>query len=163
MRRRPRRFVAAIALVVAALVSVGMLAPAASATGASQPISVASAPEVTAASPPPPSTSPVVEPTWNAEMPKEYNCSTYHLCAYVHNGWWYEFNFYYCKRYSLSEFVDLSPDTSTSLVMDYQTPGTKTIFYGKTGNVLETVVAPSEFYVLPGKGGWNPVYSIKIC
>ncbi len=86
---------------------------------------------------------------------------TSHLCAYVYNDGWYEFNFYYCKRYSLRDFIDLSSNTNASLVMDDQTPGAKTTFYGKTGNVLETVVAPNEFFaVLPGKGGWNPVYSI---
>jgi hypothetical protein len=163
MRRHPRRLVAAIAIVVMALSTASLLAPAASAANAHPAASVLSASATTTTTPPPPSTSPVVVPTRNPEMPKSYQCATGYLCAYVHNGWWYDFNFYYCKLYSLREFVDLSPDTDTSLVLDYQTPGTTTTFYGKTGNVLQTVVAPSNFYVLPGKGGWNPVYSIKIC
>ena len=91
------------------------------------------------------------------------NCSTGYLCAYLAqapNNGWYVFKFYTCQRYYLNDFVDEIGD-----VVDDQTGGVTTTYYGASGNVLQTMKpAPGQWqFVMNQRGGWDPVYSIEVC
>lgn len=95
------------------------------------------------------------------------NCSSGYLCAFVPtapNGW-YEFKFYYCQRYYLTNFFDDTSAGINSPVIDDQSSGTTTTYYGASGNVLQTMRPSANKFqdVMFNKGGWNPVYSIKVC
>lgn len=114
---------------------------------------------------PPPSTSPTVAPVFvGVAFPNQ--CSSGYLCAFVaYNYGWAEFKFYRCGVYNLSYWYDPGPGSSSSFVVDDQTGGVTTTYYGQSGNVLQTMKPnPGNFqYVLNGRGGWNPVYSIRVC
>jgi hypothetical protein len=114
---------------------------------------------------PKPSTSPSITPIV-VFFPSANTCSSGFLCAYVPtapNGDWWEFKFFHCQRYSLSNFFDDGFDDS--LAIDDQTGGVTTTYFGQSGNVRQTMkpAAGRLQHVLPGTGGWDPIFSIQVC
>lgn len=123
------------------------------------------APKAEAATPAP-STTPSVTRIWRGTSTGPSQCSTGYLCAYVpYNGGYYEFKFYYCGVYSLHYWHDPSALTTESFVYDDQTGNPRTVYYGSTGNVLLNMITEPGLlqWVLQAQGGWNPVYSIRVC
>ena len=118
-----------------------------------------------AAATPEPYTSPAV--TRHVDSGGPTNCPSGYLCAYgvlsnsVPNRYYY-FNFYSCRTYSLRYW--LSYGTDDAGVLDHQTGNVTTTLYGASGNVLQTI-KPKPFFqtVLLNHGGWDSVYSIKVC
>ncbi len=168
MKIHIRTFAATAAIVAATLLSVTVLAPATDAAPATRSVAAAPAHATsTTTTYPAPSTSPAVTVSVDPQQPKQYFCDTGYLCVFLYTApeGWYYINFYYCKRYSLSNFIDPTATGADSEVIDDQSAGTTTTFYGKYGNVLQTMHPSSDEFqsVLLNNGGWNPVYSIQVC
>lgn len=123
------------------------------------------------ASIPEPYTSPGITPVWVGSIAASTECASGYLCAFVpgnaNPGGWWEFKFYNCGVYNLSYWHDPYPGGS-SFVVDDQTGGVTTSYYSGsngTGSVLQTMTPQYRAFqdVLPHGGGWNPVYSIRVC
>jgi len=165
MKTRIGAIAAVAAVALATTLSIAVMAPSAGAattTPSSPGVRVHSiaAPAITK-----PSTSPSITAV-NVVVASTSQCSSGFLCAYVPTGpggTWWEFKFFHCLRYSLSNFFDSGFDES--IVIDDQTGGVTTTYFGQSGNVLQTMKpAAGRFQsVLPGRGGWDPVFSIKVC
>lgn len=128
--------------------------------------SLALAPQASAATNPP-STSPA--PYARINVGGDINagqCSTGFLCAFVvdysqFSQPWIEFKFYTCQTYYLFYWHDNSI-TGNSYVIDDQTGGVTSRFYGSSGNLLWSYT-PHPGVIQEVPNGWNPYYSIKSC
>ncbi|HJP73376.1 MAG TPA: hypothetical protein VJ914_03860 [Pseudonocardiaceae bacterium] len=81
-------------------------------------------------------------------------CLAGHLCAFhldsAHTG--YYTSYYYCQRIYLSDWV------GSGEIMNNQSTGTVTTFYGQSGNVISTSKAFQEVGI-----DWDPVWSFQVC
>ena len=163
MNRRVRAVSADVSVAAANLLAVSALAPSADAATQAAPVHLTA----TTATYPAPSTSPSLPVGLIGPQIKQYFCDPEYLCAFIDTApsGYYRIEFYRCQRYSLAQFIDPSATGTDSVVIDDQSAGTTTVFYGKSGNVLQTMHPINDEFqsVLLNKGGWNPVYSIKVC
>jgi hypothetical protein len=81
-------------------------------------------------------------------------CLAGHLCTFhqdsAHNG--YYDSYYYCQRVYLSDWV------GSGEVMNNQSTGTVTTFYGQSGNVVSTSKAFQDVNL-----DWDPIWSFQVC
>ncbi len=133
------------------------------------PVGVAQAgpmvPASPAASKPEPYTSPSV--TRHLQPFAAPTCASGHLCAYTvasnvaGSNVYYYFDFYKCYTYNVLYWHSYNTNAQ---VLDHQTGNVTTTFYGASGNVLQTVKPKSNLQdILLLKGGWDSVYSIRVC
>ena len=103
-------------------------------------------------------TSPRISPavsTTHVPARGTFTCYYGDLCPAVWDpttGTFKVFFLYTCARYSVSYWG------GSGGFADNQTPGTRSYFYGSTGGVLKSFLAPSS-----GSQNWDPVYSVRNC
>jgi hypothetical protein len=106
--------------------------------------STTSASPATAASGPPPG---------SKQFGRTY-CLADHLCTFhldsSHTG--YYNSYYYCERVYLTDWV------GSGEVMNNQSTGTVTTFYGKSGNVVSTSKAFQDVGI-----DWDSIWSFQVC
>lgn len=81
-------------------------------------------------------------------------CLADHLCTFhldsSHTG--YYDSYYYCQRVYLTDWV------GSGEVMNNQSPGTVTTFYGQSGNVVSTSKAFQQINI-----DWDSIWSFQVC
>lgn len=81
-------------------------------------------------------------------------CLADHLCTFhqdsSHTG--YYNSYYYCERVYLSDWV------GSGEVMNNQSTGTVTTFYGQSGNVVSTSKAFQDVGI-----DWDSIWSFQVC
>lgn len=81
-------------------------------------------------------------------------CLANHLCTFhldsSHTG--YYDSYYYCQRIYLTDWV------GSGEIMNNQSTGTVTTFYGQSGNVISTSKAYQEVGI-----DWDLIWSFQVC
>jgi hypothetical protein len=125
---------------LAALAIAGGLAT----TSAAAPATVAPSVQAQQASSPPPG---------SKQFGRTY-CLADHLCTFhldsSHTG--YYDSYYYCQRVYLTDWV------GSGEVMNNQSTGTVTTFYGQSGNVVSTSKAFQQIDI-----DWDSIWSFQVC